>query len=101
MNEKNLKALFKSVGLPETLITELAKDDFDPKEAVASFHTAQKEHYTEIVKNEITETIKEETIRATEGKIYNTLNNDLKKIGVPLEKIKDLPVHEKLKIAKQ
>lgn len=101
MNEKNLKALLKGLGISETVITESDKDDFDVKAAVAAFNESQKAHYTDIISNEIRPTIEDEVTAKVEGKIYGTLNNDLKKIyGVPLDKIKDLPVHEKLKVVK-
>lgn len=101
MNEKNYKALLKSLGISETVITELDKDDFDVKAAVAAYNESQKAHYTDIIKNEIAPGIEAEITGKVEGKIYGTLINDIKKnLGVPIEKIKDKPAHEALKIAK-
>lgn len=101
MNDK-LKVLFKGLGLQESILAEIEKEDFDVKAAITSFNNSQKEHYTEIVKNEIKHEVEREAVSSAEGKLFHTLNNDLKKIfGVPLEAIKDLPLPEKLKFTKK
>lgn len=101
MNEKNIKALLKGLGIPDSTITEAEKDDFDAAKVIADYNSSQKAHYHDIIKNEIAGEIESEVTTKVEGKFYGTLNNDIKKIyGVALDKIKDLPLHEKLKVAK-
>lgn len=101
MNEKNYKALLKSLGISDSVITELDKDDFDVKAAVAAFNESQKAHYTDIIKNEVRPEIEAEVTKEVEGKLYSTLRNDIKKnFGVPADKLKELFPHDMLKVAK-
>lgn len=104
MNEKNIKALLKGLGLPDSTFADLEKDDFDAKKVISDFNEGQKAHYTDIVKNEISSQIESDTTARVEGRIYGTLESDLKKhYGLPtevMEKIKGAKIHEKLKIAK-
>lgn len=100
MNEKNIKALLKGIGL-ESVLTEIEKDDFDANTAVSKFNEGQKAHYRDIIKNEIAPEIETEITAKVEGKIYNTFRNDIKKsFGVPLDKLKDKFPNEMLAIAK-
>lgn len=97
MSDK-LKSLIKSIGLPETILTDIEKDDFDLKAAIASFNESQKAHFKPLIENEIRPDIESELSESITGKFMGTLNNDIKKFGVPIEKIKDLKLHEKLKV---
>lgn len=98
MNEANLKAILKGVGLPDSILTDIEKTDFDAKGVIAAYNESQKAHFKPLIENEIRSDIEETVREETTGKWLGTLNNDLKKFGVPLEKIKDLKIHEKLKL---
>lgn len=102
MNEKNIKALLKGIGIPDAALTEIEKDDFNPADTITKFHESQKTHYHDIISNEITPEIESRVTAEVEKKRDGVFRNDIKKhLGVPLEKIKDLPAHEALKVAKQ
>lgn len=98
MNEANLKAILKGVGLPESILSDIEKTDFDAKGVIAAFNESQKAHFKPLIENEIRPDIESEVADSINGKWLNTLNNDIKKYGVPIEKIKELKTHEKLKV---
>lgn len=97
MSDK-LKSLIKGIGLPETILTDIEKDDFDAKAVIASFNESQKAHFKPLIENEIRPDIESDIREETTGKWMATLNNDIKKLGVPIEKIKDLKSYEKIKV---
>lgn len=102
MNEKNLKTLLKGLGLPDTILEDIEKPEFDVAKTVSAYNESQKAHYHDIIKNEIAPEIEDELSRQINGKWLGSLNADLKKyFGVPMDEIKDLPVHEKLKLVKK
>lgn len=101
MNDKKVAELLKKIGLTAEQIAEASKDDFDVNGIVTPFNDSQKEHYKPIIENEIKPDIEASVKAEVEGKIYGTLNNDLKKMGVDINAIKDLPVHKKLQVFEQ
>lgn len=96
MSDK-LKSLFKSIGIAESVLTDIDKDDFDLKGVVSQFNESQKAHFKPLIENEIRSDIEMEITAKRDGYWLGTFNNDIKKLGVPMDVIKDLPVHEKLK----
>lgn len=98
MNDK-VKKLLKGAGYSDEIITSVDKDDFDAQQAVEANHEAQKEHYKSLLENEIKETIRDEALQTTEGKIYRMLHHELKKYGVPIAEVEAVPLKDKIKIA--
>lgn len=98
MNE-TIKKLLKGAGFTDDVITSAEKDDFDASKAVESLHESQKEHYKSLLENEIKEEIKDTITKDRDGKFLGILNTELKKSGVPLEKIQDLEIKDKIKVA--
>lgn len=105
MNDKNLKAVLKGVGLPDSILEEIEKPDFDVNAVVLKFNEGQKTHYSGIIENEITPVIEDKVFKQVEGKFLSTMEQDIKKQFAPdkevMDKIKSVSLpHEKLKILK-
>ena len=101
MNE-GVKKLLKAAGYDSETIKAVSADelpeDFNLDDKIKSLEETNKERLFKLFENDEGETsLKARTIKENDGKWTGIINNDLKKLGVPLEDIKDLPVHEKIK----
>lgn len=90
---KAIQTLLKSLGIDDSLLPDLQKDDFDVSPVIEKFNTKQKDHYYKIFEND-SEFQQILTDKAT-GKVKSTYDNHFKKFG--FEDEKGLPIPDKVK----
>ncbi len=99
-----VKQLLKGAGYSDGIIQDVSAEklpeDFDIASKISTIESNNKERYFKLFENETGEDSFAYKVTGLErSKLLATTNNEFKKMGVPLEDIKELPLHEKLKFS--
>lgn len=88
--------LLKGAGFTDELLKKAEEADFKPEDAIEAVNNSQKEHYEQLLKNDLTEAITGEVTKKLDGEFFGKLNANLKKSGMPIEEIQELSMADKI-----